>query len=123
MKESKQIIKENNINEKEGVDKHEQDSEDNEDKPENTKEELEFKGKLYIYMKKMIKKYIIISFTEKKIQMIKIYDEKDRNCRGTATLKNDDQFFIKTKCSLTYEQHNYVKEIIAYNKIKINKVT
>ena len=80
---------------------------------------------IYIYRDKDDDKKIYYYLFHRKKNNSNDYDLrcKDRNCKGTASLENEDIFIIKTKCSLTYEQHNYVKEILAYNKIKNNSVT
>ena len=43
---------------------------------------------------------------------------KDRKCNGLAVIDENEIINIKAKYSISYENHNYCKEIIAYNKIK-----
>ncbi len=38
--------------------------------------------------------------------------------QGYSFIRTNDKFFIKTRHSLIYEQYNYIKEILAFNKIK-----
>ena len=125
MEDSKANLKENKRNEKEEVGRKIEDPENSKDKPEKVKEDFEFKGHLYIYRDKDDDKKIYYYLFHRKKNNYNDYDLrcKDRNCKGTTSLENEDIFIIKTKCSLTYEQHNYVKEILAYNKIKNNTVT
>ena len=47
---------------------------------------------------------------------------KDRKCHGTASVNQNDIITIKTKCDLQYTNHNYIKEINAYNLIKNDEV-
>ena len=45
---------------------------------------------------------------------------KDRKCHGRASINKNDVITVKTKCDIEYTNHNYIKEIYAYNKIKNN---
>ena len=38
--------------------------------------------------------------------------------QGYSFIRTNDKFLIKNRHSLIYEQYNYIKEILAFNKIK-----
>ena len=69
-------------------------------------------------MKMMKIKYIIIYFIEKEMEFLIIYDVKIVIVMVQLLLEQNYKLFIKTKHSLSYKQHNYIKEILANNKIK-----
>ena len=65
-------------------------------------------------MKKMKIKFIIIYFIGKEMEILMIYVVKIVIAKVATLLEQNDKYFIKTKHSLTNEQNNYIKEILAY---------
>lgn len=116
----------NDINEMENEDKEGESRKEEKKKHRNEKdkekEKFDLKGQLYIYKDENDNKKVYYYLFHRKRKTTYDLRCKDRNCKSTASLEKDDKFHINTEHSLAYEEHNYIKEIIAYNKIKTDEV-
>ena len=86
------------------------------DNPNNSEKENINSGIIYKFKDKDEKVYYYV-YHRKRKDLIDLRC-KDPKCNGTDVIDENQIINIKTKCSISYENHNYCKEIIAYNKIK-----